>query len=252
MDNKQIDVKINEHIETLGNGINVIVSEIHKFNTDTVILADFSLPKKYETAIELGSGCGAIPLIWNKKNVPLSTIAVEIQKDACDMLNRSIKLNDLNEKIKVLNIDMKDITSEYFGKFDIVVCNPPYKKAGSGIKNDLEGKSIARHEKDININEICRIASKLLKFGGRFCVCQRPERLTDVITAFRNCNLEPKRMKFVQQRKDKPSKLFLLEGRKGGNPGGMVMLPTLFIENDVGQFSDDMKDIYGDFYKNKN
>lgn len=92
-------LKKNEKIEPLGGTINVIVSDIHKFWTDTVLLANFSQPKKYEKAVDLGSGCGTIPLLWNRDNSTNHTVAVEIQEDACDMLRRSVELNKLQNLI---------------------------------------------------------------------------------------------------------------------------------------------------------
>lgn len=241
-------LKENEELQPLGRGINVIVSDEHHFFTDTILLADFSKPLKRETAVDLGTGCGTIPLLWNRENPPKHTYAVEIQKNGADMAQRSVELNNFQDKITVINEDLRNLKGKLtFGSFDVVVCNPPYKPLGTGIVSQGVSHSIIRHESSCTIEDVVKTASSLLRFGGRFCLCLRPERLTDVLTAMRNNLLEPKKLRMVQQRKNKSPKLFLIEGRRGGKPGGLNVLPTLFIEDDEGDFSEEMMNIYGTF-----
>lgn len=241
-------LKENEELQPLGRGINVIVSNEHHFFTDTILLADFSKPLKRETAVDLGTGCGTIPLLWNKENPPKHTYAVEIQQNGANMAQRSVELNNLQDKITVINEDLRNLRGKLtFGSFDVVVCNPPYKPLGTGIVSQDISHSIIRHENSCTIEDVVKTASGLLRFGGRFCLCLRPERLTDVITAMRNNLLEPKKLRMVQQRKNKSPKLFLIEGRRGGKPGGLNVLPALLIEDDEGNFSEEMMNIYGTF-----
>lgn len=239
-------LKENEHIEPLGNGIKIIVSDIHHFSTDTILLADFSRPKRKCKAVDLGSGCGTIPMLWLRDNKNIQADAVEIQQDAADMIKRSAELNSLSDKLRAINCDLKELKGVLpFGSYDLVSCNPPYKLSGSGIVNPNESKTLARHEQSCTLEDIMSAASKLLQFGGRFCMCQRPERLTDILSLMRQYDLEPKRIRFVQQRLQKEPKLVLVEGRRGGKRGSLVTMPTLFIENESGDFSDEMKEIYG-------
>ncbi|MEE1055931.1 MAG: tRNA1(Val) (adenine(37)-N6)-methyltransferase [Acutalibacteraceae bacterium] len=241
-------LKENEELQPLGEGINVIVSNEHHFFTDTILLADFSKPLKREIAVDLGTGCGTIPLLWNRENPPKHTYAVEIQQNGADMAQRSVELNNFQDKITVINEDLRNLKGKLtFGSFDVVVCNPPYKPIGTGIVSQGVSHSIIRHESSCTIEDVVKTASGLLRFGGRFCLCLRPERLTDVITAMRNNLLEPKKLRMVQQRKNKAPKLFLIEGRRGGKPGGLNVLPALFIEDDEGNFSEEMMNIYGTF-----
>lgn len=241
-------LKENEELQPLGGGINVIVSNEHHFFTDTILLADFSKPLKRETAVDLGTGCGTIPLLWNRENPPKHTYAVEIQQNGADMAQRSVELNNFQDKITVINEDLRNLKGKLtFGSFDVVVCNPPYKPIGTGIVSQGVSHSIIRHESSCTIDDVVKTASGLLRFGGRFCLCLRPERLTDVITAMRNNLLEPKKLRMIQQRKNKAPKLFLIEGRRGGKPGGLNVLPTLLIEDDKGNFSEEMINIYGTF-----
>lgn len=241
-------LKDGEHLEPLGSGISVIVSNENHFSTDTILLADFAAPKKYENAIELGSGCGTIPLIWCRSDPPKHITAVEIQPQGADMLRRSVELNRLGDKITVINGDLRCLNGLVeFGSFDLAAINPPYKIGGGGLVNPEKQKEIARHESMCTLDDITGAAAKLLRFGGRFCICQRPERLTDVLLSMRKSGIEPKKLRFVQQRASKAPKLFLAEGKRGANPGGLVALPTLMIEGDNFEFSQEMIGIYGDY-----
>lgn len=238
----------NIHLEPLGDGLSIFVSDSYHFSTDTILLADFSKQQGRKKCVELGTGCGTIPLLWCKHNRNLEISAVEIQKDACTLANKSVEHNNLSDNIKILNADLKDLKGKLnFGYYDLVACNPPYKLGGSGITNPQDSKQIARHETECTLDDICETASKLLQFGGKFCICQRPERLADVIESMRKFSIEPKTLRLVQQRKTKAPKLFLLEGRRGGNRGFLNVLPTLFIEDENGNFSDEMMKIYGSY-----
>ena len=238
----------NIHREPLGSGMEIYVSESYHFSTDTILLADFSKPSGSKLCADLGAGCGTISLLWLKNAPGLTVKAVEIQEDACRLLRGSIKLNRLEDRLEAVNADLKNLKGVLpFGAFDTVACNPPYKSGGTGITNPEAAKLIARHETECSLDDVCRAASKLLQFGGRFCLCQRPERLPDALEGMRKYGIEPKRLRLVQQRPDKAPKLFLLEGRRGGRRGFMQVLPTLFIENDEGGFSQEMLEIYGDY-----
>ncbi len=248
-------LKNGEHLEPLG-GLSVIVTAKNRFSTDTLLLENFSQPKKHETAIELGAGCGAVSLLWCRGERPRGVTSVEIQPQCADMLSRSVEYNHLQDIISVVEGDLRDLQGKVrYGSFDVAAVNPPYKMSGTGLLNPDERKSVARHELLCTLDDITHTASRLLRFGGRFCICQRPERLTDVLESMRRANLEPKRLRMVQQRQDKAPKLFLAEGRRGGKRGGLVTLPTLVIESASSQassggtmeFSQEMLDIYGDY-----
>ncbi len=243
--------KNSESIQPLGNGVEIIVSDSYHFSTDTILLSNFANVKSRDRVVELGTGCGTMPLLWTRTQKCNEIVALDIQSDAIDLLSRSIALNleKGNENVSCitpLHADLKELKGILpFGAYDIVVCNPPYKLGGSGITNPEKEKLLARHEESCTLDDICSAAAKLLQFSGRFCICQRPERLADVMESMRKAGIEPKRLRLVQQRKDKEPKLFLLEGRRNGNRGFMQVMPTLFIENEHGDFSDEMKQIYG-------
>ena len=236
------------HLEPLGSGVKIYVSKSYHFSTDTILLADFSMPKSGKKCVDLGTGCGTIPLIWLKREKERTVDAVEIQQNACELAQKSVEQNGFGDKMNVINSDLRELKGKLdFGCYDLVACNPPYKLSGSGIQNPESAKQIARHETECAFEDICEAASKLLQFGGRFCVCQRPERLADIMESMRRSSIEPKRLRIVQQRKSKAPKLFLLEGRKNGNRGYLDVMPTLFIEDENGDFSAEMLEIYGDY-----
>lgn len=230
-----------ERFEPLGGGIKILVNDLYHFSTDTILLADFAKPRGGTRVVDLGAGCGTIPLLWTRNDRELDINAVEIQSGACELFEKSIAENRL-ENIKIINADLKALSGLLpYGCFDLVSCNPPYKQGGSGIKNPDDEKLLARHEESCTIDDVCLAAKNLLQFGGRFVMCQRPERLTDVMESMRNNDLEPKRLRLIQQREGKAPKLFLIEGRRGGKRGGLITEPTLFIE------SDEMLSIYGEY-----
>ena len=239
------------HLEPLGGGIEIFVSDSYHFSTDTVLLADFSKQAGAKKCVDLGTGCGTIPLLWLRDNPLLTVSAVEIQKEACELVQKSAEHNRLEERLTVINADLKKLRGVLpFGAFDAVACNPPYKPEGTGVPNPEERKLTARHETECTLDDICRAASGLLQFGGRFFICQRPERLADVTESMRRFDLEPKRLRLVQQRRTKAPKLFLMEGRRGGKRGFLDVLPTLFIEDESGGFSREMMEIYGIYKTN--
>ncbi len=235
-------------MEPLGS-FSIFTNEIHTFGTDAVLLANFAASKTPKKLCDLCSGCGIIPLLMLKDETASEATFVEIQKDACELAEKSIEFNKVGDKTTVINSDLKDLKGKLeFGSFDLVTCNPPYKKANSGITNEKYETMIARHEILCNFDDICLAASRLLKFSGSFCVCHRPERLSDVICSMRQHNLEPKRLREVIQRKGEKAWLVLVEGKLGAK-AGLSVLPPLYVEED-GSFSKEMIEIYGD-YKEK-
>jgi len=240
-----------EHLEPLSRDANVIVSSGHRFNTDTILLAAFSTPRDGEICADFGTGCGTIPLIWCGRTKPKEVYAIELQEDACDMARRSVAFNHLTDVIHVVNCDMKELRAGGAvipRPLDLIACNPPYKAEGTGLKNPSEGLRIARHEVACSFSDIAASASSLLRWGGRFCCCLRPERLCDALFVLRNAGVEPKRLRFVQQRQGKAPSLFLLQANRGGKPG-MVVEPVLFIEEESGGYTEEMKQIYGDYWE---
>lgn len=237
------NINKNFTFEALNEKIKVCVSDEHRFGTDAFLLSDFAAPRRKDLVCDLGTGCGIIPMIMSKFHKPKTIYGVDIQESAIEQFKLSIEASTLeNEVIPILG-DIKNLGGMEFSRFDLVTCNPPYKASNTGILSELTAEKIARHEVLCNIYDVCAAAKKLLKFGGRLCICQRPERLCDVITAMRQNDLEPKRLRFVSKTPTAPPWLFLIEGKKSAKPFLQVM-PPLHIY-DGREYTKEMKKIYG-------
>lgn len=214
------------------------------------MLASFANIRKKDTACDFGTGCGIIPLLWSK-NETGKIFAVEIQEKACSQLERSLSLNGLSERITVINHDLRELKGVLpFGTFDLVTMNPPYKKVGAGIESVSESDKIARHETMCGIDDCCAAAAKLLRFGGRFCLCHRPERLCDVMVSMRKYKLEPKRLRMVSKNENSAPWLFLIEGKLGAN-SFINIEKNLYIETSDGKTSKELEKIMGDYREKK-
>ena len=232
--------------EYLGAGITAFVSNSHIFGTDAVLLADFAAPSKKARCCDLGSGCGIIPLLWCKRETGKIT-AVEIQPLAVEQINAAIEFNSLSERLEAVNADLCELKGKVpFGCYDVVTMNPPYKASGAGIESRSGADKIARHETMCSLSDVCAAAKKLLNFGGRLCMCIRPERLCELFCEMRAADIEPKRLRLVSKLPGKAPWLALVEGRRGGRRG-MTVEPELFVYGDSGEYSDEMKKIYGDY-----
>lgn len=228
--------------EKLSENISICVSRDHGFGTDAFLLADFCQHKKNDIACDLGTGCGIIPLIMQRSAPPKITYAVDIQEKAIEQLNISLEKNNITN-IKAICADLKELWQNApLGTLSLVTCNPPYKAANAGIESSLDSHKIARHEILCNINDVCLAAYKLLKYGGRLCLCNRPERLSDVIFAMKNNNIEPKRLRFVSKNETSPPWLFLIEGKKNSKPF-MQVLPQMYVWNE-NSYTKEMESIY--------
>lgn len=229
--------------EMLKNEVEICVSKEHKFGTDAFLLADFAAPRHKDKVCDLGTGCGIIPLLMHINFTPKIIYGVDIQGQAVEQLEISVKRNSLDSIVPIC-ADLKELwASAPLGELDVVTCNPPYKAANTGIESEGVAQRIARHEILCDIYDVCRAADRLLKFGGKLCLCNRPERLADVISAMRKNNIEPKNLRFVCKAPDCTPWLFLIEGKKGGKPF-MKVLPQLYINEGDG-FSEELLKIYG-------
>ncbi|HOO25791.1 MAG TPA: methyltransferase [Clostridiales bacterium] len=237
--------------EYLGSGVYAVISKEHGFGTDALLLAYFSQAKRKDKACDLGTGCGIIPLLWCREGATKSITAVDIQPQAIEQLEKGIRLSGLEGKIEALVADLKEIEA-YLpkGSFDLVSMNPPYKAENRGIKSEDRAELIARHEFACSLDDVARAASYLLRFGGRFCLCQRPERLGEIFSAMKCYGIEPKRMRLVCQTPDRAPWLVLVEGRLGGNPG-MIIEKNLFIKTESGENSPEMMEAFGTYYENE-
>ena len=225
-----------EQIDTLLNGRKIIQdSERFQFGIDAVLLADFASreTRRGDFVIDLGTGTGIIPLLMETACGASSFTALEIQEASAAMAARSMELNGLSSKIKVVCGDIKDVAG-HFGKhtFNVVTSNPPYMVPEAGRANLLDAKSIARHEVLCNLEDLVAAADYLLLPHGRFFMIHRPSRLPDIFVFLAKHGLEPKRMRLVFPFKDKDANLVLIEARKNARPELKVEAPLVVREKD--------------------
>ena len=209
-------------------------NEMFNFSLDSVLLPNFvTLNKNITKILDIGSGNAPIPLILSTKtNVKIT--GVEIQKEVYNMALDSIKLNNKQEQIDILNKDINDYYREIeTDTFDVITCNPPFfKYTDDSYINLSYEKTVARHEVLINLEEVVKISSSLLKSGGNLAMVHRTDRLLDVLSSFKKYNIEPKRLIFVYNKLSKGSILFFIEGQKNGNGGLKIEKPFIVYNED--------------------
>lgn len=211
------------------------------FSLDSVLLPNFiTLRSKITNIIDLGTGNLPIPLILSTRTKAHIT-AIEIQKDVYEMAKKTCEYNHLEEQITIKNMDIKDLKSFYLpDTFDIVVSNPPYFRyqESSNLNDDIH-KTIARHEKMIDLENLIEIGSYLLKNNGIFGMVHRTERLLEIIHLFEKYRISPKRIQLVYPKEGTESNLVLIEGIKNGR-SGVKFLSPLYVHNEDGSYRDEI------------
>ncbi len=231
--------------EPLGKGFFVYVSDHHTFGTDAVLLSNFANAKMKDKMVDLGTGCGIIPLLCLRDGKLQTAIGVDISDEATVNATKTVTEQNI-ENFKIINSNLTDLKGKVeFGCHTLVTCNPPYKAPNGGLKNPDRVLTVARHETECTLEDIVSVGARLLQTGGRLCMCHRPERLAELITLMSKHRVEPKRLRLVCQRKGEEPWLVLVEGRRSGNVG-LRIEPTLYVE-DNGELSKEMIEIYGSY-----
>ena len=237
----------NERIDDLQRNNYKIIQDPERFcfGMDAVLLSGFAKAREGDRVIDLGTGTGIIPILMEAKTEASHFIGLEIQPESADMAQRSVELNHLESKIRIVTGDIKE-ASLLFGAatFDVVTSNPPYMTEHHGITNEKSPKAIARHELLCTLEDVISQAAKLLRPGGSFYMVHRPFRLVDIMVLMREYHLEPKRMKLVYPYIDKDPNMVLIEGLRGGRPRLTVEKP-LVVYQSPGVYTDEIYDIYG-------
>lgn len=241
--------KNNETINDLVNFNNIKIyqnKDYFNFSLDSILLPNFViLNNKTKKILDLCTGNIPIPLILSKKTKAL-IYGVEIQKEIFDLAEKTLKINNLENQIILINKDAKELVNDFETDiFDLITCNPPYfKNSNTSIKNNNYIKSIARHEILIKLEDIMNISKKLLKNNGSLSLIHRTDRLIDIIILMRQNNIEPKRIRFIYPKAGKESNLVLIDGRKNGKPG-LKILDSLIVHEQNGNYSKEVLKMFG-------
>ena len=239
-------VRSNERIDDLQrDGLMILQRpDSFRFGTDAVLLSDFAQVKPHQRVVDLGAGTGILCLLMAANESGATFDAVEIQEDMADMARRSVEMNRLESRIRVHNIDMRKAWTQLGHQaFDHVVCNPPYSPAGTSIKSQDEGISTARHAMDLTLAEIAQSGSRLLRNGGRMALIYPAPRMLQLMQALVEENLQPKRIRIIQDRPDAVPKLIMLEAVKGAKPM-LHWMPPLILRQRDGSWTRERNRIY--------
>lgn len=240
-----MELSENERIDIVpGSSLKIIQNKDRfSYGTDAIFLSHFAKAKG--STIDLGTGTGIIPFrLYAKDDVDI-IYGVEIQGEVAAMAKQSVELNNLEGKIKILNMDLKKLP-EKFGKntIDVITTNPPYMKVGGALVNAEENFAVSRHEIACTLLDIISVSEYLLKPLGKFYMVHRPDRLVDIIYTLRKYNLEPKYIRFVQSKINKKPNLILIEATKSGKPD-LKFYDPIIVYNEDGSYTDEIYEIYG-------
>lgn len=241
----KVELLEKERIDDLQfNGLKIIQNpEWFCFGIDAVLLSNFAKIKRNSRVVDLGTGTGIIPILLAGKSSAKEIYGIEIQKEVAEMASRSVELNNLTDRVKIVNEDLKNI-SRILEKntFDVVTSNPPYMHP-NGVINESDKKAISRHEIKCDIEDVIRVASELLKPNGKFFMINRPLRLVDMMYYGRKYRLEAKYIRFIHSKVGKAPKLVLVEYVKCAKAEVKIMDP-LYIYNDDNSYTEEILEIY--------
>ena len=244
---EEIRLKDSERLDELHRNGYKIIQDPGRFcfGMDAVLLSGFARVKRGEVALDLGTGTGIIPILLEAKTEGAHFTGLEIQPESADMAERSVRLNELEEKVSIVTGDIKD-ASKIFGasSFDVITTNPPYMIGEHGLKNGADAKAIARHEILCDLDDILRESARILKPSGRFYMVHRPFRLAEIFSKMVEYRIEPKRMQLVYPYVDKEPNMVLIEGLRGGKSRLTVERPLIVYE-EPGKYTPEIYDIYG-------
>lgn len=216
------------------------------FSLDSILLPNFvEITRKTKKILDMCTGNAPIPLILSTKT-DAKIYGVELQKEVYDLAKETIKINNLDNQIELINDNIKNLKKIFDTEtFDIITCNPPYfKKKDDSIINENKVKSIARHELEMELEDVMIISKALLKNEGSLVLVHRTDRLIEIIELMKKHNIEPKRMRLIYPKVNAESNLVLIDGRKNGKEG-LKILPPLYIHNDDSSYTSEVLEMFG-------
>lgn len=217
----------------------------YRFSLDPVLLCAFSRVAKNETVVDLGTGSGVIPLLLARRSEAVRIVGLERQPAMADRSRRSVKLNGLQERIEILEGDLRQVRQLLGAESaQVVVANPPFRRVASGRLSPRSERAQARHEIAGGLEDFIAAAAYLLGTGARCYLVHLAERLAELLDEMRRNGLEPKRLRCIHSRPGDPARLVLLESRRGGGVGLTVEPPLYVYDGD--EYSAEVLSIYGE------
>ena len=213
----------------------------YRFSIDAVLLAYFADPRSGNKVLDLGTGCGIIPLILAYRQPQIELYGVEVQAELAELAAANVRENQLQDRIAVICVDIKSLRPAMTGgPVDLVVCNPPFRRRGSGRINPDAQRAVARHEIKANLGDVLQTSRRMLRTAGRLVLIYTAGRLTDILSRMRADGIEPKFIRMIHSRQETEATLILIEGVKGGRPDLKIASP-LIIWDEKNNYTDEVE-----------
>ncbi len=224
----EIELLPNEDIDPFMDGrLRLIQSKDgYRFSIDAVFLSEFVTIKPADVVVDLGTGCGVIPLILLLTKPVGYAFGLEVQKELAHQAARNTVINGFKDKMAVILGDLKHLSISNKSA-DVVICNPPYRKVKSGRINPDMRRAIAKHELMASVDDILYAARNILRKKGRLAMIYPAERLVGLVARMRRFTLEPKRIQINYPDLKSSAKLALIEASLGGRPGLEILPPLI-------------------------
>lgn len=216
----------------------------YRFSIDAVLMAGHAKPRPEGTVLDLGTGCGIIPMILAYRHATIKVYGIEVQPQLAELAALNVAENNMGDRVSILCMDMKTLQPDVIsGPVDLVISNPPFRKAESGRINPNRQRAIARHEIKATLFDVVESARRMLPLAGRFITIYPAERITDILSQMRSADIEPKFLRMIHSGANTAAKLILVAGSKGGRPGVKIG-PPLIIYKEDGSYTEDVQQMF--------
>jgi tRNA1Val (adenine37-N6)-methyltransferase len=216
----------------------------YRYSIDAVLLAYHARPRPGDRVLDLGTGCGIIPLIMAYRCPQITVYGIEVQKKLSDLARLNVSDNHMETQVTILRKDMKSLKSTMIsGLVDLVVSNPPYRRTHSGRLNPDHQRAVARHEIAVTLSDLIATARRMLRTAGRFVTIYSAERSAELFALMRSARIEPKILRSIHSQWQSEAKLILVEGKKGARTG-MRIESSLILYDEDGNYTDELERMF--------
>lgn len=217
----------------------------YRFSMDPVLLVYFAGEFPGRRVLDLGTGCGLIPMILGQRGHVLEAFGLELQEELAEMAARSVRINSLGGKVRILQGDFRKIREIFPPQcFDHVLSNPPYHHPAEGRRSPRKERAISRHQEEGSIQDVVEAARYVLKTKGRLWLSYAPSGLARLFGTLEAAGFAPGRLRFVHGRADLPARMCLLEAVRGGRGGGLLVEPPLILYREGKEYTEELQEVY--------